>query len=572
MRKAFVAALLCLAGACVAAEPEVNPVDVIQQAVKRGDHQVIVPPGTYRLSPGIVIRNARDIQIIGDGVTLVFTKLSRAIDFDHCKNVTFRGFTIDYDPLPFTQGKVVAVAADKNSVDVKLDDGYPDQAYSRVDVCDPKTRTRKRGMLFLWGTEAQRVGDRLIRLTKKDLGKTAVVGDLISLSTGSDGGPPHGITLDYCGGITFENVTLHSAPGMGILEGESDAQNRYTNVRIVPGPKPAGATEERLLTTSWDATQCKSSRVGPIFENCEIRDAGDDSWSVQSSDFVLVAARGREAVLGFRDEYCDGPHAGERVRTGLDGVEATVVDCHPVAFANADLTEDVRAKLQSAKQWTFWNVRRRMLGVTFDRDMPFSVGQSVYDPDRQCNGFVLRNCRINSPGRVLVKGGDGVIENNTFIDCHAGVSIDAEVPTEAASGIQNVTIRNNRISGTGYFCPSYDTSGAGCISVVGNNKTRNIVIENNLFDDINGVVICLTKVADVSITGNRFTHLHPQQPTDTGGKAGINQRSVIFASNVTGLKIANNTADALGPFTQKLLDGNAFTVANAGGLVVGSPR
>ena len=42
-------------------------------------------------------------------------------------------------------------------------------------------------------------------------------------------------------------------------------------------------------------------RKGPLLEKCEIRDAGDDSWSVQSSDFLVVAKNGPTAVIAFRE-------------------------------------------------------------------------------------------------------------------------------------------------------------------------------------------------------------------------------------------------------------------------------
>jgi hypothetical protein len=47
-------------------------------------------------------------------------------------------------------------------------------------------------------------------------------------------------------------------------------------------PKPAGATEERLLSSSWDAFQSKTIRKGPLIENCETRNAGDDIASAKS--------------------------------------------------------------------------------------------------------------------------------------------------------------------------------------------------------------------------------------------------------------------------------------------------
>ena len=85
---------------------------LLDNAVRKHLHQVVIPPGTYRLPPGIDIKDAKNLKIIADGVTLVCTRLSRALSFDNCANVTLRGMAVDYDPLPFTQGKVTAIAPD----------------------------------------------------------------------------------------------------------------------------------------------------------------------------------------------------------------------------------------------------------------------------------------------------------------------------------------------------------------------------------------------------------------------------------------------------------------------------
>jgi hypothetical protein len=549
------------AGSTTAQENNPGPDEMIRQAISRGARRVVIPPGTYRLSRGIRLANAHDMEIVGAGVTLVFTTLSRAFDFDHCTNLTFRSFTIDFDPLPFTQGKVIRAGPDGNWVDVKLDAGYPRVAYSRINVCDPKTRTRKRGMPFLWGTQAAIVGNDVVRLTRPGLARTAMPGDPVSMSGGpAPGAPPHAIALGHCSGMTFTDVTVCTAPGMGILESDGDGRTRYVNVRVIPGPPPAGATEDRLLSTTWDAFQCKSSRVGPTLEECEVRDAGDDSWSVQSSDFVMLAVSGREAVIGYRDEYCDGPQVGDRLRASLDGPEAQIISRRHCDLATAGLPADVVEHLRTAKPWSFWHLSRKMMSVTLDRDAPFVAGESVYCPDRQCNGFVVRHCRFQSPGRgALVKASQGVIEDNDFVDCHSAVTIDAELPAGAASGIRDVVIRNNRITGTGYFCPSFESSQAGAISVTGGTQpVRDVRIEQNTFDDINGVNICLLGVVGATIRDNHFRHVHQTAPQNTGGRVGVDQRSVIFAARCSELHLEENTVDRLGPFTSALVGGDAL--------------
>lgn len=155
---------------------------LVAAALARGDKTVVIPPGTYRLAPDgggkcvWSVERARDVEIVAEGVTLGSTRLTRTVAFNGCAGVTLRGLTVDYEPLPFTQGTVVAVDGASGWIDVKLHAGYPRQPYSRIDVIDPVTRYRKRGMPFLWGTKAEMRGEDVVRVTLGGIGRTAAAG------------------------------------------------------------------------------------------------------------------------------------------------------------------------------------------------------------------------------------------------------------------------------------------------------------------------------------------------------------------------------------------------------------
>jgi hypothetical protein len=568
--------LLLLAPQAIYAQAGTDVRALLADAVKKGLPQVVIPPGTYRLAPGIDIHGAKDLRIVADGVTLVFTKLSRGFDFSHCANVTLRGLTVDYDPLPFTQGKVTAVAPDLSSIDVTIDAGYPRQPYSRIDVCDPATRFRKRTMPFLWGTHAEMVGDNVVRVHLGQIGKTAKLGDPVSLSTGSAPNcPPHAISLGNCSGMVFDHVTVFTAPGMGIIEGDGPGGMRYSHCRVVPGPTPAGATEPRLLSTTWDAIQTKTTLKGPDVENCEIVSAGDDSWSVQSSDYVVVGTDGDKTVVAFRDIYCDGPQPGDHLTRSLNAKPVTITTREEVDLTKLGLQDVAQAK----------HVGPKAIAITTKEPFSPAVGDSFYCPDQQCNGFVFRNNKLHSPGRILVKASNGVIEDNTIDQCHSGVTVCAEVPGESAVGIENVTIRNNHIAGTGYFCPLWNSSQVGSVSVTATGPDgkmhapgafRNIVIERNHFDDICGPSIVVTSAEKLRIIGNTFTRVMTAQPGATGGQVGIDPKALIWLEECEDVKVSGNTVKSPGSFLKELISGRGLApdvlkVALAG-VAVTSPR
>ncbi len=557
----------------LADSPDFRP--LVADALKRGDKKIVIPPGTYRLAPPDgsktvwTVQNAGNLEIVADGVTLVSTRLTRAVEIANCTKLSLRGLTVDYDPLPFTQGKVITVAEDKGWIDVKLDSGYPRKPYSRIDVVDSKTRFRKRGMPFLWGTKAEMQGEDVVRVTLKDIGKTAVVGDLASLSTGQTAdGIPHAVSIGNCTSVTLNNVSVHSAPGMGIIECDGDGGSILRGCKVIPGPKPAGATEERLLSSSWDAIQSKTIKKGPLVENCEIRDAGDDSWSVQSSDFLVVAKNGSTAVIAFRDEYCQGPIAGDRLARMTGSPSFTIVSRKSAELRPPFITGDIERKLKEAKAWTEWSVGRKAIEITVNGEFPYQIGESVYCPDRQGAGFVFRNNKLHSPGRVLIKAGDGLIENNTIIDGHAGITVCPEITDHGAFGIANLSIRNNQFSGTGHFCPSWWNTQAGCISITagGPGKSfrpsgafKNIVIENNRFKDINGASIVVTSTDGLKIIRNAFDRIMSTKPNDSGGSYGIDGGSLIWLAACSNVSATGNRVADPGMFLNHHVSGKDVT-------------
>ena len=534
---------------------------LVKEALARGEKRVVIPPGAYRLAPQPSggefwsLSGLKDVEIIADGVTLVGTKLMRALSLYRCSGVTLQGLTVDYDPLPFTQGEVITVGADGNSIDVKLHQGYPRKAYSRLDVVDPQTRYRKKGMPFLWGTKAELIGEDVVRVSLPGLAKTARLGDLVSLSTGQETGAPHAISVEGCERMTLRHVTVYSAPGMGILEADGEGGSRFQGCRIVPGPKPAGATEERLLSTSWDALQSKTIRQGPLVEDCEIADAGDDSWSVQSADYLILKSSGTAVVLASRDEFTDGVQNGDRLRTSIEGPEYHIVSRKAVGRAEAGLGGVVLEKLRQAQSWSLWKVSPKCLALTLDRPCDLTPGQSVYSPDRMGNGFIFRHNHIHSAGRVLLKAG-GLMEGNTLDTPHALV-VCPELPVGAAAGVEDLFIRDNMIRHGGWFCPAPWSSQAGVLSVTaadGPSKLRstpvykNLKIEGNTLDGGAGPQLVVASARGVVIRGNRLLAPQHDPPPATGASYGVAKDAVVWVSQCEGLTYEKNLLEDVGSY------------------------
>ena len=88
------------------------------------------------------------------------------------------------------------------------------------------------------------------------------------------------------------------------------------------------ASEARLLTTSWDGILHDGVHHGPTVEHCTIEECGDDSWSVQSSDYLVLKRDGAACVIASLT-YNLPLQVGERLQTGLDAPSFKVVTLKP---------------------------------------------------------------------------------------------------------------------------------------------------------------------------------------------------------------------------------------------------
>ena len=84
---------------------------------------------TYRIktSPDVwvfTLNGLRDITLDGNGSTFVLDARLRLLHLTGCTRATVRGFSLDFDPLPFADGTVIAKDPARRSIDVKVHDGF----------------------------------------------------------------------------------------------------------------------------------------------------------------------------------------------------------------------------------------------------------------------------------------------------------------------------------------------------------------------------------------------------------------------------------------------------------------
>lgn len=344
-----------------------------------------IPEGHYRIVPNgdRIFKGLRNLTIDATNVTIWFgVRHVYGLEFDKCENVTINGLTIDCDPFPHSQAKIVSIGPQSQEAELMIMPGYaiPNAGSNRLtfyksdgsfNVHGPTTGSIKR-------IEGNRFSAKSSGFGKANPGDYVVISERTGFALNTSG----------CKDMVFQNLNIFASGGMGIRESGGRGGSIYRNVRITRRPGT-----NRLHATGADGFHIVSLEKGPIVENSEIAYLSDDIMNLHGYfGRVVEAASGRE----------------------------------------------VRVKAQSApfnigQKLKFWNQlsirltgEAKITGVTkekdawllaLDTDVKVGANNLVEHFNRVCGGFAVRNCWFHdnfNRGFLLNGASPGVIENNLF--------------------------------------------------------------------------------------------------------------------------------------------------------------
>lgn len=559
-------ALACLGASSLhAAEPDAAAIfREIPSETKRA-----IPPGTYRLPEGgIVLRDLHDVEIDGTGVTLIATDLkSSALKVANSRNVKLKGFTIDYDPLPFTQGTVTAVDAKERTVDFETHAGYPElpEAYKlkHIHLFEKEGNRWKPGAPDYYAKKVERLEGRKCRAyfskDTRDFDRIEA-GDKVALNIRRTSAISIG---DGSGGVALEDVTIQSAPGIAILVRYAEDGGSYKRVKVVPGPTPAGAAEARLLSSSADALNIAYTRKGPVVEDCEFSRMGDDSINLHGVVFPVLKWLDGSTFLTMR------PHRGEdfdQILRKEDEIRfLTGGDFRVLQTAKIEKVEKTQA---DSANWTeafrrYWpsfppSDDFGFFQVKLDREIK-DVPEGAYTevPASAAEDFVIRDSYFHDHRArgLRLMSRNGVVEGNRFERIKGvAISMGPQFPYWAEAGwCENITIRNNRITdvaeGTEVCQRDSYTLGAISISCRMGEDTqddhyyqgnRGIAITDNVITGCSVDGINVSAARDVVISGNTIEKVNLRSCPEAGARHGLKggQPISIIQAQAT---VENNT-------------------------------
>lgn len=478
--------------------------------------EVRLDRGVYRVSPAaprqicLPVHQATNLVIRGEpGQTLlvVTDPAAGAFGFGTCEKVIIRDLAIDYDPLPFCQGTIRAVDRQAGTFDLEVAAGYPTpdasnfiqaiEPYGKWGmIMDPALRRIRTGTPDHYMTPRwEHRGDRTWRFSvadehhRRNLEHMRVGDAYVHLARG------HGsaIFAQACQDIAIENVTVHAAPGLavGLVGNQGEILVRRLQVRFAPGTS-------RLLTANADGVHCQQNRSGPVIEDCYFEGMADDAVNIYAPPNVLREIRsGSEWLVS----------AGTLLRTG-DRLQ--VLD--PVA---GRVRGEVRVlNVNPEPRGVLIRIETALAGARAGAD--HRTADTLYNLDACGAGFQIRRNHMNGHRRYgcLLRAGRGQVEDNLFEDTTgAGVVLTNEPDWPEGPVPWDITIRRNRFL-RGGTCLGYADSRHGAALTVRATRLghglaeaeaiRNVVIENNSFEDRAGIALFVGGASDVRVLNNHI--------------------------------------------------------------------
>lgn len=447
---------------------------ILAEGVASGKPEIKIPAGRYEIEPEdgihLLLQDLHNVTIDATGVELVCLETTLAVQITGCHNITLKGLTIDYDPLPFTQGVIIEISEDRKEHIIEVMEGFPpaESAYVFKHCIYKPDGDLRFGSYYRYELEALE-GNR-VRVyglnESKDGGEQ--IGDIAVLSAKSLKGRyrPHAVFVANSTGTVLEDITLFSSPCFGFFEESSDG-SIYRNCRV---DRRAG----RVHSLNADAFHSKHAQRGPQILDCYAMWQGDDAVNICGAYHFITASSGdrlRVVSMG-KMTIQQGDPVQLVTREGRRLDDAMVLSIRPagsrtVADGNALSTAGLLPKVIAAM--------RGVYEIQLDRAADLSGGSLIGSNNRMGNGFVVRNCQFgnNRSRGILIKASDGEISGNTLTRCGMqGIKVAPEYYWLESGFSRNLKIHDNTII----------NPGAEAIQIRGTGPFpghENLVIENN---------------------------------------------------------------------------------------------
>jgi len=240
----------------------------------------------------INLKNGTNVLINGNGCKILITNPRIGfLGVNNCSNVIVEGFTVDHDPLPFTQGIVTHNfthdVTNEAAIEFQVDPGYP--APTNANYLDPNTS--QWGMVMdpmrpgrladgAWTQifyanviQTNSNGAFKVYLTSMSRAQTILPGDYWCMIARWDGSM---VFHDFQSTqVTYLSNIVYAAAG-AVYDGARCPLAAEIDDQIVFTPPPHG-TAPRRRTSNADGGLFVETRIGPWVQGCTFYGLSDDA-------------------------------------------------------------------------------------------------------------------------------------------------------------------------------------------------------------------------------------------------------------------------------------------------------
>jgi hypothetical protein len=594
MLRVIVAGVLCLANGFASAQVPttsaqtaetpivISPADpasiqrAIDHAIKLGVLKVIIPQGVYRIPsppPGsrahLNIVAAHNLEIDATGATLIFTERRRgSIMFSNCDGVTFRGATLLRETLPYSQGRIEAVDAQSRTIDVRVDKGFPADIDDRslfdtfwANVFDKEGKR--------WLSQYRAATPPVMHRLGPDLLRVEMAESVASVKAPVETGTPlcwRGVTHDdllltHDANMTLVNITVQGGIGMCFHEMGGDGGNVYRHCTVTYPKRPEGAVVDPLSSSCADGFHSSDVRRGPVVENCAFEGVDDDAIAIHG-DYACVVAHAPSGLVLWRSMWASDHsfgRPGDRLRFydshGCFRQEATIATARESTHYQPDaayVLERTYSSFRNLKAASF-------VDLTLRETIAIEPNWLVCNVDEAGSNAIVRDCVIRHTYArgIMSKSNGALIEGNTIEDTvRAGIEFMSEMAVFNESDYsRGVIVRRNTIRNVSHNRKAGLLRHPGALTIFGYLTSgyvpqpgghRDFTIEDNTFEDNDGVNLLITSLQDAVIRNNRF--VRPMYHPDTlGMEKKVETDSLVWMTECSGVAFSGNSVVRPGP-------------------------
>jgi hypothetical protein len=412
------------------------------------------------------LNNATNVLINGNGCKVIIE--NPRVGFLHvlsCSNIIIEGVTVDYSPLPFTEGPVIRNlytnpnGAPARDIEFRPETGYPTPTNANYVDANAMSSAELWGTIMNTNYPGRGADDRLtlyrynnvtttttpgvyeVQIPATNVLDTIQAGDYWCMVSRWNGSSLYSVVNSYQ--VTFLDLTNYAGAAAN-FEATLTPLISEVGCQVGGGPPPPGATVPRMRSSNADGGYFGFSRVGPWVEGCVFSGLGDDVANAYINPFVITNA----------PAYATNTFSLGLYNTGGSGGPPSPLSS---------------AYLQTGDQLVFFNA---ITGVIFDQATITNVNLPYVSVDHPVAGIVAGTYETNTLVFNISLNASAVYLNNQFSNSRIhGIYCRAD----------NMLIAHNSVSGMGLSAisafPALDLASPNSF------VPTNVVIMDNVLSD-----------------------------------------------------------------------------------------